>query len=188
MLWQDGQFSAVIYWPTENGTTKQFGTMLISNNISGVDMKNKNILFRELTLSVEDSEYVSLIFLQISMCCVLKIRDSIKNLFFLSRSDFRGQQFKSWHPPKTHTWGRCLAAMLALYTGKGVAPELKLRERILLSCWLLQESPQSSIKQFSIKEWNQSTLIRDFIRLIDLIEKWRSKTPSQMGPIVIHCL
>ena len=28
-------------------------------------------------------------------------------------------------------WGRRLAAMLALYTGKGVAPEVNLRERIL---------------------------------------------------------
>ena len=35
--------------------------MIISNNISGVDRKNKNILFRELTLSVEESDYVSLL-------------------------------------------------------------------------------------------------------------------------------
>ena len=27
------------------------------------------------------------------------------------------------------------------------------------------------VKQFSLKEWNESTLIRDFIRLVELIEK-----------------
>ena len=35
-------------------------------------------------------------------------------------------------------WGRRLAAMLALYTGRGVAPEVNLRERI--SCTPLQSS------------------------------------------------
>ena len=44
------------------------------------------------------------------------------------------------------------------------------------------------IRHFSLKEWNQSTLIRDFIRLIELVEKWQSETPSKIGPIVIHCL
>ena len=52
-----------------------------------------------------------------------------------SASDFLagGRQFKSWHPTSAETcmWGRQLAAMLALYTVKGVAPEVNLRERIL---------------------------------------------------------
>ena len=109
--------------------------MIISNNISGVDRKNKNIFFRELSLSVEDSDYVGLFFLQplFIMFVLIKIL-----------------QYAGWFD--------------------------------------LQESPQNSIKQFSIKEWNQSTLIRDFIRLIELIEKWESETSSQMEPIVIHCL
>ena len=49
---------------------------------------------------------------------------------------------KSWHPTsaKTCMWGRQLAAMLTLYTGKGVAPEVNLRECI--SC----TPPQSANK------------------------------------------
>ena len=51
-----------------------------------------------------------------------------------SASDCRagGRWFKSQHPTsaETHMWGRRLAAMLALYTDKGVAPEVNLRERI----------------------------------------------------------
>ena len=50
----------------------------------------------------------------------------------------------------------------------------------------LQEAEQSMIKHFSLKEWNQSTLIRDFIRLIELIDKWEASL--QNGPIVIHCV
>ena len=65
LLSQDGRFPPVVYWPTENGASKQFGTMIISNNISGVDRKNKKILFRELTLSVEDGDYVSLLCIHI---------------------------------------------------------------------------------------------------------------------------
>ena len=44
-----------------------------------------------------------------------------------------GWWFKSQHPTsaETHMWGRKLAAMLALYTSKGVAPEVNLREHIL---------------------------------------------------------
>ena len=38
------------------------------------------------------------------------------------------QQFKSWHP--TSYVGKTTAAMLVLYTGKGVAPEVNLREHI----------------------------------------------------------
>ena len=43
-----------------------------------------------------------------------------------------GQQFKSWHPTSAETcmWGRQLAAMQALYTSKGVAPEVNLGEHI----------------------------------------------------------
>ena len=52
-----------------------------------------------------------------------------------SASDCRagGRRFKSQHPTsaETHMWGRRLAAMLALYTGKGVVPEVNLRECIL---------------------------------------------------------
>ena len=52
-----------------------------------------------------------------------------------SASDCRagGRRFKFRHPTSAETcmWGRRLAAMLALYTGKGVAPEVNLRERIL---------------------------------------------------------
>ena len=43
-----------------------------------------------------------------------------------------GWQFKSQYPTSAETcmWGRQLAAMLALYTGKGVAPEVNFRESI----------------------------------------------------------
>ena len=46
------------------------------------------------------------------------------------------------HPTsaETHMWGKQLAAMLAIYTGRGVAPEVNLRECI--SCM----PPQSSNK------------------------------------------
>ena len=51
-----------------------------------------------------------------------------------STSDCRagGRWFKSQHPTSAEIrmWGRRLAAMLALYTGKGVAPEVNLRECI----------------------------------------------------------
>ena len=51
-----------------------------------------------------------------------------------SASDCRagGWRFKSRHPTSAETrmWGRWLAAMLALYIGKYVAPEVNLRERI----------------------------------------------------------
>ena len=37
-----------------------------------------------------------------------------------------------WHPTsaETHMWGKRLAAMLAIYTGRGVTPEVNLRECI----------------------------------------------------------
>ena len=43
-----------------------------------------------------------------------------------------GRRFKSRHPTSAEIrmWGRRLAAMLALYTGKGVTPEVNLREHI----------------------------------------------------------
>ena len=51
-----------------------------------------------------------------------------------SASDCRAgeRRFKSRHPTSAETcmWGRRLAAMLALYTGKGVSPEMNLRECI----------------------------------------------------------
>ena len=59
-----------------------------------------------------------------------------------STSDCRagGWRFKSRHPTSAETrmWGRRLAAMLALYTGKCVAPEVNLGQRI--SCTPLQSS------------------------------------------------
>ena len=61
-----------------------------------------------------------------------------------STSDCRagGRRFKSWRPTsaETHMWGRRLAAMLAVYTGSGVTPEVNLRERIS------RMPPQSSNK------------------------------------------
>ena len=44
------------------------------------------------------------------------------------------------HPTSTETrmWGKRLAAMLAIYTGRGVTPEVNLRECI--SCMPLQSS------------------------------------------------
>ena len=44
----------------------------------------------------------------------------------------RGRRFKSWQPTSAETclWGRRLAAMLALYTSKGVAPKVNLKECI----------------------------------------------------------
>ena len=37
-----------------------------------------------------------------------------------------------WHPTSAETrmWGKRLAAMLAIYTGRGVTPEVNLREHI----------------------------------------------------------
>ena len=37
-----------------------------------------------------------------------------------------------WHPTSAETrmWGKPLAAMLAIYTSRGVAPEVNLREHI----------------------------------------------------------
>ena len=52
-----------------------------------------------------------------------------------SASDCRagGRQFKSRHPTsaKTCMWGRRLADMLAVYTSRGVTPEVNLRKCIL---------------------------------------------------------
>ena len=126
--------------------------MIISNNISGVDLKNKNILFRDLELSVEESDYVSLFFKQMllelySIGTWKKFTDEIKNSLSLLYKALIVLQF---------------------------------------ICW--QESEQKNIKQFCIKEWNQSTLIRDFIRLIELMEKWQREPSSQNEPIIIHCL
>ena len=47
-----------------------------------------------------------------------------------------------WHPTSAETcmWGKQLAAMLAIYTGRGVAPEVNLREHIS------HTPPQSSNK------------------------------------------
>ena len=36
----------------------ELGSMVISNNIYGVDSKNKNVYIRELELNTEDSDYV----------------------------------------------------------------------------------------------------------------------------------
>ena len=41
----------------------QFGSMIIANNGYNVDSKNKNVLIRELELSIEDSDYVRLLLL-----------------------------------------------------------------------------------------------------------------------------
>ena len=40
--------------------------------------------------------------------------------------------FESQHPTsaETHMWGKQLATMLTIYTGKGVTPEVNLRECI----------------------------------------------------------
>ena len=73
------KFCPVVYWPLEVGTSKQFGTIIISNNISGVDFKNRNILFRELELSVEDSDYVSLLFQQMLLCAFNSNKKRITN-------------------------------------------------------------------------------------------------------------
>ena len=45
-----------------------------------------------------------------------------------------------WHPTsaETHMWGKRPATMLAVYTSRGVAPEVNLRERI--SCTPLPSS------------------------------------------------
>ena len=47
-----------------------------------------------------------------------------------------------WHPTsaETHMWGKQPAAMLAIYTGRGVTPEVNLREGIS------RPPPQSSNK------------------------------------------
>ena len=62
-----------------------------------------------------------------------------------SASDCRagGRQFKSQHPTSAETrmWGRRLAAMLALYAGKGVTPKVNLREHTS------HMPPQSSNKE-----------------------------------------
>ena len=53
-----------------------------------------------------------------------------------------GWRFKSRHrtSAETRMWGRRLAAMMALYTGKGVTPEVNLKEHIS------HIAPQSSNK------------------------------------------
>ena len=55
---------------------------------------------------------------------------------------------------ETHMWGRQLAAMLALYTDKGVAPEVNLRERTLGPAYNefgYNKHPDTKRKQFSVE-------------------------------------
>ena len=48
----------MMYWPSEIGTSMEFGSMNIANTGNIVDSKNRNIHIRELELSIEDSDYV----------------------------------------------------------------------------------------------------------------------------------
>ena len=72
-------------------------------------------------------------------CCGIKIKcfffELVAMAEWVARQDCRagGWRFKSRHSTSAETcmWGRQLAAMLALYIGKGVAPEVNLRECIL---------------------------------------------------------
>ena len=58
LIFQEQSSPAVVYWPSELGSSTEFVTMIISNNSNSVDSKNKNIHIRELELSIEDSDYV----------------------------------------------------------------------------------------------------------------------------------
>ena len=49
-----------MYWPPQMGTSMELGSMIISNNNYIADSEKKNILIRELELSIEDSDYVRL--------------------------------------------------------------------------------------------------------------------------------
>ena len=53
-----------------------------------------------------------------------------------------------WHPTSAETcmWEKRLASMLAIYTGRGVTPEVNLRECI--SCMPLQSSNKASHSGF----------------------------------------
>ena len=53
-----------------------------------------------------------------------------------------------WHPTSAETcmWGKQLAAMLAIYTGRGVIPEVNLRECI--SCTPLQSLSKAAHSGF----------------------------------------
>ena len=48
--------------------------------------------------------------------------------------------------PETHVWGKWLDAMLAIYTGRGVTPEVNFRECI--SCTSLQSSNKTAHSGF----------------------------------------
>ena len=60
---QEQNDSAVMYWPSEIGTSIEFGSMAILNTGNIVDSKNRNIHIRELELSIEDNDYVRLMLL-----------------------------------------------------------------------------------------------------------------------------
>ena len=48
----------MVYWPPEVGTSMEFGSMIIANNVYGIDSKNKNIHIRELEMRIGDTDYM----------------------------------------------------------------------------------------------------------------------------------
>ena len=56
--WQNQGSAAVMYWPSEIGTSVEFGSLVILNIGNIIDKKNRNIHIRELELSIEDNDYV----------------------------------------------------------------------------------------------------------------------------------
>ena len=46
------------YWPPDVATSMELGSMIISNNVYGVDSKNRNIHIRELEISIDETDYV----------------------------------------------------------------------------------------------------------------------------------
>ena len=57
---------------------------------------------------------------------------SVKQVNYAHQVTIEWSAVQIWHPTSAETrlWGKRLAAMLAIYTGKGVTPEVNLRECI----------------------------------------------------------
>ena len=90
-----------------------------------------------------------------------------------------GRRFKSQHPTSAETcmWGRRLAAMLALYTGKGVSPEVNLGE-------LISRTPPNKAEPtlFSLNSLNSVTkkiVFKNIIYTCNLcVRDWDATTVS----------
>ena len=57
-LQRDSKNAAKIYWP-QDAASLEIGSITVSNNGVNVDSRNKNIIIRDLEISIEDTDYVS---------------------------------------------------------------------------------------------------------------------------------